>query len=74
MAGDRPLAEYRSLVERAGFEVVELSGIFPTLPVVTPWIRRRPQSRAWLHRWMTRLVPVPGWCFLTLLQLRKRTR
>jgi len=72
--GDRPLAEYRSLVERASFEVVEVAGIFPTLPVVTPWIRRRPQSRAWLHRWMTRLVPVPGWCFLTLLQLRKRTR
>ena len=72
--GDRPLAEYRSLVERAGFDVIEVSGIFPTLPVVTPWIRRRPQSRAWLHRWMTRLFPVPGWCFLTLLRLRKLTR
>lgn len=70
--GDRPLAEYRQLAERAGFDVVEVSGIFPTLPVVTPWIRRRPQSRAWLHRWLTRLMPVPGWCFLTLLRLRPR--
>jgi SAM-dependent methyltransferase len=69
--GDRPLAEYRALVERAGFEIVAVSGIFPTLPVVTPWIRRHPQSRAWLHRWLTRLLPVPGWCFLTLLRLRK---
>jgi 2-polyprenyl-3-methyl-5-hydroxy-6-metoxy-1,4-benzoquinol methylase len=68
--GDRPLAEYRKLVERAGFEVIDVTGIFPTLPVLTPWIRRRPQSRAWLHRLLTRLLPVPGWSFLTLLRLR----
>jgi SAM-dependent methyltransferase len=68
--GDRPLAEYRTLVGRTGFDVIDVTGIFPTLPVLTPWIRRRPQSRAWLHRLLTRLLPVPGWCFLTLLRLR----
>ena len=70
--GDRPLAEYLQLADRAGFDLVSRDGIFPTLPVVTPWIRRRPESRAWLHRLLTRLVPVPGWCFLALLRLRPR--
>ena len=71
--GDRPLAEYPagSLIAR-GSTWSAVDGIFPTLPVVTPWIRRRPQSRAWLHRLLTRLVPVPGWCFLALLRFRPR--
>jgi SAM-dependent methyltransferase len=70
--GDRPLAEYVRLADRAGFDLVSRDGIFPTLPVVTPWIRRRPESRAWFHRLLTRLVPVPGWCFLALLRFRPR--
>jgi SAM-dependent methyltransferase len=70
--GDRPLAEYVALAERAGFEVVARSGIYPTFPLLTPWIRRRPDARAWLHRALTRLLPVPGWCFLVLLRLRPR--
>ena len=24
-----------------------------------------------LHRWLTRLLPIPGWCFLNLLTFRK---
>lgn len=71
--GDRPLAEYLRLAERAGFDLVARDGIFPTFPVVTPWIRRQPESRAWLHGLLTRLVPVPGWCFLALLRFRPRT-
>jgi hypothetical protein len=23
---------------------------------------------AWRHRWLTRLLPVPGWCFLRLFE------
>ncbi len=68
--GDRPLAEYVQLLRRASFDVVEQVGIFPTLPVVTPWIRRRPQARAWLHRLLTRLLPIPGFCFLVILRCR----
>ena len=30
--GDRPIAEYLRLFERAGFAVVERRGIFPTVP------------------------------------------
>jgi SAM-dependent methyltransferase len=70
--GDRPMAEYVTLAERAGFDVIGKSGIYPTFPVLTPWIRRRPEARAWLHRALTRLLPVPGWCFLVLLRLRPR--
>ena len=70
--GDRPLADYERLASAAGLELVQRSGIFPTLPVVTPWIRRKPRARAWLHRLLTRAVPIPGWCFLAVLRFRAR--
>ena len=69
--GDRPAVEYIEMARRAGFVLVERRGIFPTVPVLTHWIRRRPQTFQPLHRWLSRLLPVPGWCFLNLLTLRK---
>ena len=30
-----------------------------------------PRSLQPLHRWLTRLLPIPGWCFLNLLTFRK---
>jgi len=69
--GDRPAAEYIDLARRAGFKLVERRGIFPTVPIVTRWIRRHPSTLRPLHRWLSRLLPVPGWCFLNLLTLRK---
>ena len=70
--GDRPAGEYLALARRAGFVLVDRRGIFPTVPVVTRLIRRHPRSLLRLHRWLTRLLPVPGWCFLNLLTFRKR--
>jgi SAM-dependent methyltransferase len=69
--GDRPAVEYIELARRAGFILVERRGIFPTVPVLTRWIRRRPLTLQPLHRWLSRLLPIPGWCFLNLLTLRK---
>ena len=69
--GDRPAGEYIQLAERAGFTLAARRGIFPTIPIVTRLIRHHPQSLAPLHRWLTRLLPVPGWCFLNLLTFRK---
>lgn len=70
--GDRPAGEYIRLAERAGFMVVRHRGIFPTVPILTRLIRRHPRRLLPLHRWLSRLLPVPGWCFLTVLTLRKR--
>jgi SAM-dependent methyltransferase len=70
--GDRPLSEYLRLFDRAGFTVVRRDGIFPTVPLLTAWIRRRPAERAWLHRALTRLLPFPGLSFLALVELRRR--
>jgi SAM-dependent methyltransferase len=72
--GDRPIAEYLRLFRSAGFVVAERRGIFPTFPVITHLIRRHPASLAPLHRWLTRVVPVPGWCLLNILRLRKAER
>jgi SAM-dependent methyltransferase len=69
--GDRPVAEYLDLARRAGFSLLERRGIFPTVPVLTRWIRRAPAQLQPLHRALTRLLPVPGWCFLNALRFRR---
>jgi 2-polyprenyl-3-methyl-5-hydroxy-6-metoxy-1,4-benzoquinol methylase len=69
--GDRPIAEYLRLFQRAGFSVIAREGIFPTVPVLTALIRRHPARLAWLHRTLTATLPVPGWGFLNLVVLRK---
>jgi len=69
--GDRPVADYLELARKAGFRLLERRGIFPTVPVLTRWIRRAPARRRWLHRLLTRLLPVPGWCFLNVLRFER---
>lgn len=69
--GDRPINEFLRLAREAGFRLVERRGIFPTVPVLTRLIRRHPVRLQPLHRWLTRLLPIPGWCFLNVLVLEK---
>lgn len=69
--GDRPAGEYVELARRAGFTLVARRGIFPTVPVIARLIRRHPQALLPVHRWLSRLLPVPGWCFLNLLTFRR---
>jgi SAM-dependent methyltransferase len=69
--GDRPVFEYLQLARRAGFTLIRRRGIFPTLPVVTHLVRQHPRALAPLHRALTALLPVPGWCFLNLLTFRR---
>jgi SAM-dependent methyltransferase len=69
--GDRPIGEFLELAARAGFTVIERRGIFPTVPVLTRWIRKSPARLAWLHRLLTRVLPVPGWCFLNIVRFAR---
>jgi SAM-dependent methyltransferase len=69
--GDRPIAEYLDIARRAGFELTGRKGIFPTIPVLTRMIRRHPRGLLPVHRWLTKLVPLPGLCFLNLLTFRR---
>lgn len=69
--GDRPVGEFIALARVAGFQLVEQRGIFPTVPVLTHAVRRSPVRLAWLHRLLTRALPVPGWCLLNLLRFRR---
>lgn len=69
--GDRPVAEFIDLATRAGFRLVQRQGIFPTVPVLTRWIRRSPARLIWLHRLLTRALPFPGLCFLNLLRFER---
>ena len=70
--GDRPAGEYVQLARGAGFDLVRRRGIFPTVPVITRLIRRHPRALLPLHTTLTRLLPVPGWCFLNVFTFRKR--
>jgi SAM-dependent methyltransferase len=72
--GDRPVGEYLALLRAAGFTLVRRRGIFPTVPVVTAFIRRHPAGLAWLHRVLTALSLSPGLCFLNVLYLRRNAR
>lgn len=69
--GDRPVFEYLQLARRAGFVLVQRRGIFPTVPVLTHLVRQHPRALLPLHRALTLLLPVPGWCLLNLLTFRK---
>ena len=69
--GDRPADEYIRLARAAGFVPVARRGIFPTIPVLTRIIRRHPRRLLPLHRLLSRMLPIPGWCFLNLLTFRK---
>lgn len=69
--GDRPVGEYLDLASKAGFRMQSRTGIFPTVPVLTRWIRRSPARLRWLHTLLTRLLPVPGWCFLNVIRFER---
>jgi SAM-dependent methyltransferase len=69
--GDRPIGEYLDLARRAGFRLIDRHGIFPTVPILTRAIRKSPARLEPLHRLLTRLLPVPGWCFLNVLRFSK---
>jgi SAM-dependent methyltransferase len=69
--GDRPVREYVDLAERAGFRLISQRGIFPTVPGLTRLIRRHPARLRPLHALLTRLLPVPGWCFLNVLRFAR---
>ena len=69
--GDRPIGEFLDLAARAGFRLVDRRGIFPTVPILTRWIRRSPARLAWLHTLLTRVLPVPGWCFLNIARFER---
>ena len=55
-----------------GFDVIAERGVFPTVPIVTSWIRRKPADRAWLHRALTAALPWPSLSFLAIVTLRRR--
>lgn len=69
--GDRPVADYIDLARRAGLTLVARQGIFPTIPILTHLIRKSPARLRPLHRALTRLLPVPGWCFLNILRFAR---
>jgi SAM-dependent methyltransferase len=69
--GDRPARDYIDLARGAGLTLVAREGIFPTIPIVTHLIRKHPARLGWVHRALTRMLPVADWCFLNVFTFRK---
>ena len=61
----------QAFLSGAGFSLAGRHGIFPTVPILTHLVRRHPRALAPLHRAMTRLLPVPGWCFLNIVRFAR---
>jgi hypothetical protein len=70
--GDRPLAEYLELLEKAGFVVTRRSGIFTTVPGVFRAVNRSPRKLGWLVSVADALLPFRGLKFLATIEARKR--
>ena len=68
--GDRPMCEYEELFFHAGFEMMERTGLFPTVPPFYRMIMRHPAKSANLVR-LLRKVPFPiNWNFQILFAYR----
>jgi SAM-dependent methyltransferase len=70
--GDRPIEEYIELLGACGFRIVSRRGIFPTVPFLFRLVNRRAASMGWLVAFLDRLLPLPGLCFLNILEARKK--
>lgn len=69
--GDRAMPEYRELFEKAGYEILEVRGIFPTIPPLYRFVMRNPSKSVGLLRFLQR-IPFPvNWNFQVLFVCRK---
>jgi 2-polyprenyl-6-hydroxyphenyl methylase/3-demethylubiquinone-9 3-methyltransferase len=69
--GDRPIVEYRQLLEEAGFTITGQRGLTPTIPLVVTWVVwKRPMQFIWLNRLLSRMMPA-GWCLVNLITARR---
>jgi SAM-dependent methyltransferase len=72
--GDRPMLEYEELLEKAGFEIVERQGIFPTIPPVYRMVMHQPGKCAGLLRFLRKLPFPVNWNFQVLFVCRLKER
>ncbi len=68
--GDRPMCEYEELFASVGYEILERTGLFPTVPPIYRMVMRHPGQSANLIRQL-RKVPFPvNWHFQILFACR----
>lgn len=68
--GDRPMLEYEAMFRKAGFEILERQGIFPTVPPIYRFVMRHPAKSAGLLRFLRRLPFPVNWHFQVLFACR----
>lgn len=68
--GDRPMLEYEELFQKAGFEIVERHGIFPTVPPIYRFVMRHPAKSPNLLRFLRKLPFPVNWNFQVLFVCR----
>ncbi len=68
--GDRPVGEYLGLLRESGYCIVARGGVFPTVPILFRLVNRRPRRFGWVVPSLDRLLPLPGWCFLNVIETK----
>jgi ubiquinone/menaquinone biosynthesis C-methylase UbiE len=66
--GDRPIGEYVEMLGQEGLRVVGRKGIFPTVPILFGLVNRHPAKLSWLVDGLDRILPLPGLCFLNVIE------
>ncbi len=70
--GERPIGENKVLLEKAGFEILQIKGVTLTLPILyRQIICRRPAWFRWLHDMLEPLA-VPSLSMINVFLCRKR--
>jgi 2-polyprenyl-3-methyl-5-hydroxy-6-metoxy-1,4-benzoquinol methylase len=69
--GDRAMPEYRELFEKAGYEVLEIRGIFPTVPPFYRFVMRYPSRSVGLLRFLQKIPFPANWNFQVIFVCRK---
>jgi len=70
--GDRPVREFVGLFRRH-FHVRVRKGVFPTFPLISLLTVWNPSKVIGLHQLYNRLFALPGWCFLNIFLLEKKS-
>ena len=70
--GDRPIKEFINLINKSDFYIVKRIGIFPTFVLSSVLTWYFPNRVIWIHRILNTFFAYPNWCFLNLVQCKKR--
>ncbi len=69
--GDRPIAEYYSLLQKH-LQIIRRRGLSPTIPLLFQATQVLPQYTGWLYWLLKPWAVIPNWCFNVVVVTEKK--